>query len=147
MTEQEAKTKWCPHMTYLVNPHQVIDGMAAEYVQAQCSASECMAWRWDCPPVLEVTIYRRLQDMQGHDISLPFLPRHATEAEWDAAWAEVEGKCRGLNIEIDVPDGWEPAGDDGTVFFGGNDGPYWYREFKRSSDPGATGYCGLAGRP
>ena len=46
VTEQEAKTKWCPHMTYCVNPHHVMDGLAAEYVQAKCSASECMAWRW-----------------------------------------------------------------------------------------------------
>lgn len=46
VTEQEAKTKWCPHMTYCVNPHHVMDGLAAEYVQAKCCASECMAWRW-----------------------------------------------------------------------------------------------------
>lgn len=47
MTEQEATTKWCPHMTYCVNPHHVMDGLAAEYVQARCCASECMMWRWD----------------------------------------------------------------------------------------------------
>ena len=46
MTEQEAKTKWCPHMPYCVNPHQVAVVSAAEYKQTRCCASGCMMWRW-----------------------------------------------------------------------------------------------------
>lgn len=148
MTEQEAATKWCPHMPYCVNPHQVAVVSAAEYKQTRCCASDCMMWRWDRPPVLKKTIYQHLEYVRGHAISRPSLSRSATDAEWDAAWTEVEDKCRRLGVEIGAPDGWEPDGDDGTVFEPeGDNRPYWYRDFKRRSDPDASGYCGLAGKP
>jgi len=42
MTEDEARTKWCPHRRYLRN------GLAADFQkqeQVSCIASDCMMWR------------------------------------------------------------------------------------------------------
>lgn len=35
MTEEEAKTKWCPH-----------SGTAMDHPHGGCIGSKCMAWRW-----------------------------------------------------------------------------------------------------
>jgi hypothetical protein len=54
MTEDEAKTKWCPF--YRLIPETEFDegldnrliGLKEEnLLSSRCLASECMAWRWD----------------------------------------------------------------------------------------------------
>lgn len=47
MTEDEAKTKWCPHVRVgdkAVNRY--FDGFPSH---SYCIGSECMAWRWIKP--------------------------------------------------------------------------------------------------
>ena len=61
MTEDEAKTKWCPFVRVLVtqNDESWYAGMLtnrgtipADNTDTLCIASECMAWRWSLPPKL-----------------------------------------------------------------------------------------------
>lgn len=49
VTEQEAKTKWCPHARLRslngdVAINRATDGSSA--TRSKCLASECMAWKW-----------------------------------------------------------------------------------------------------
>lgn len=54
MTEEEAKTKWCPH----ARVGSAISGLGAmnsdfregPVPEAYCRGSECMAWRWEFGP-------------------------------------------------------------------------------------------------
>lgn len=47
LTEEEARKKTCPYMTYCVNPEQVLqDHYPALYCSQDCMASDCMAWGW-----------------------------------------------------------------------------------------------------
>ena len=55
MTEDEAKTKWCPFIQVsrsdgLTSTNR--DGLGREPDEAHCMASECMAWRWSLHPKL-----------------------------------------------------------------------------------------------
>lgn len=46
-TEEEARNKTCPMMTYCANESGVInDKSSAIYYPNSCAASSCMAWRW-----------------------------------------------------------------------------------------------------
>ena len=55
LTEEEAKTKWCPFARYSSKEEGwkrginrwVGDDSQFNPVPAQCIASECMAWRWN----------------------------------------------------------------------------------------------------
>lgn len=60
MTEEEAKTKWCPHAgtstmlgtislnILLINRDHAMDGVkdAMQQMGTKCYASDCMMWRW-----------------------------------------------------------------------------------------------------
>ena len=49
MTEEEAKTKWCPMARQMFNYggtfNREVDGAAP--TDCRCLASGCMMWRWD----------------------------------------------------------------------------------------------------
>jgi hypothetical protein len=64
MTEEEAKTKWCPHVRYKSSRGEGInrwqEGMDAQYNpdHSRCIGSACMAWRWRVMPgPLEVGVH------------------------------------------------------------------------------------------
>lgn len=47
MTEEEARTKWCPHgrVYSSIGPYNRTEIRAADG-PSRCIASNCMAWRW-----------------------------------------------------------------------------------------------------
>lgn len=47
MTEDEAKTKWCP--AFRGNDHGINRPLEMESLIGRCLGSACMAWRWDEP--------------------------------------------------------------------------------------------------
>lgn len=52
LTEEEAKTKWCPYGAGAPTMVSLTKDGAAEYLpvpkeRARCIASQCMAWRWN----------------------------------------------------------------------------------------------------
>lgn len=49
MTEEEAKTKWCPYARLDGNNRHWGSGGDAAPI-SRCVASACMAWRWDKKP-------------------------------------------------------------------------------------------------
>lgn len=53
MTEDEAKTKWCPfaRVYEFGNRESAITaGVGLMPINSNCIASQCMAWRWGAPP-------------------------------------------------------------------------------------------------
>lgn len=44
MTEEEAKTKWCPHMRISSYTGQAAINTTAEEFRYKCIASDCMMW-------------------------------------------------------------------------------------------------------
>ncbi len=57
MTEEEAKTKWCPYVLNAGCNRNPVDGvrvLSGELKMlpggAQCVASDCMMWRWEVNP-------------------------------------------------------------------------------------------------
>lgn len=61
MTEEEAKTKWCPHARYVIDDSGAgpspgyptgnrFGGHEPSEGRCLCIASSCMAWRWSEEP-------------------------------------------------------------------------------------------------
>ena len=50
MTEDEAKTKWCPHVRFVDCEDRLYDNRPSSMQNgAICLGSACMAWRWINP--------------------------------------------------------------------------------------------------
>lgn len=47
MTEEEAKTKWCPMVRWYGNANQYEDVFDNRGYNCTCVASGCMMWRWN----------------------------------------------------------------------------------------------------
>ena len=47
MTEDEAKTKWCPHVRFVDCEDRLYDNRPSSMQNgAKCLGAGCMAWRW-----------------------------------------------------------------------------------------------------
>ena len=53
MTEEEAKTKWCPHARVVLPAGGYASGNRfddsqpnPDYMESRCIASDCMMWKW-----------------------------------------------------------------------------------------------------
>jgi len=58
MTEEEAKTKWCPMVRVAHATTDIAVNRASEYSHTRCLASECMMWQWKDKSDLQGTIPR-----------------------------------------------------------------------------------------
>jgi len=57
MTENEAKTKWCPKVTFVFTPEGNVLSSRGNIVhpddvwtESSCMCSECVWWMWDTSP-------------------------------------------------------------------------------------------------
>ena len=56
MTEEEAKTKWCPQVRYVVNASDCFMGNRFDHAfeeECKCIASDCAMWVWDRKPLTD----------------------------------------------------------------------------------------------
>lgn len=66
MTEDEAKTKWCPHaIASHTDPRQKLAGN--DWLHA-CIGSACMAWRWHTSGAADPDLPRQFPDAAQRDI-------------------------------------------------------------------------------
>lgn len=52
MTEEEAKTKWCPFARVGSEGNRAFDVGNTIQADCHCIGSACMAWRWTLLPIL-----------------------------------------------------------------------------------------------
>ena len=63
MTEDEAKTKWCPFARVTIRDdiadswNRFEDGIEAAVDGSHCIASNCMAWRWGKKPSADGVLF------------------------------------------------------------------------------------------
>ena len=55
LSEEEAKTKWCPFARCNINNVSANRFAGAPYDNSLCIASQCMAWRWGHKEVDHIT--------------------------------------------------------------------------------------------
>lgn len=87
MTEDNAKTKWCPHA---IASHQDPragfrdDDVDARFVNFPCIASRCMAWRWLSHNVTDgaflAALAQRMKDTgEKGPIAIAYVQKHREE--------------------------------------------------------------------
>jgi len=52
LTEEQAKTKWCP----MTAPLEASPQIPSIVDCSRCKASECMMWRWSCATLKETSL-------------------------------------------------------------------------------------------
>ena len=82
-TKEEAKTKWCPMVTFYALPGNWFRFFIKKLTSwtstrgntgRHCIASDCAIWRWSDPPTkfkVDVPAYETKGDPIGHDIPFP----------------------------------------------------------------------------
>lgn len=70
MTEQEARTKWCPmvRITWYPTPapETSISGWNRDEMNTNCMASDCMMWRWHLRGAMVDDKYDENYPLEGH---------------------------------------------------------------------------------
>jgi hypothetical protein len=97
MTEEEAKSKWCPFVRFAM--HEGDGTGAANRADIdmphwnRCCASDCMAWRWSEPKRTAAFLEAVQKHMQGQDKPNFNTATQAVYAEIGGQFARVEGHC------------------------------------------------------
>lgn len=106
MTEDEAKTKWCPHTVASHTDPRAISGYEREEIGLPantflhaCIASACMAWRWNEAKRTSAFLEAVQAHMQAQDKPNFNTATQAVYAETGGKFARVEGGC-GLAGEV-----------------------------------------------
>jgi hypothetical protein len=154
MTEQEARTKWCPHarvntlVTGTDYNETAVGGAACNradpssmYDKATCIASGCMAWRFvDAEPVYERRYVSDDRFVTRYEEASK-LPDEQADAVLDALDAERNA----------FSDCWKPEAPGSDMEFVGisfaDDGPAEVIATFRRLVRDRRGYCGAFGRP
>jgi len=85
MTEQEAKTKWCPMVRHVKDQEgnfYTTNGCNSSGFET-CIASDCMMWRWQ---------YQE-EKREGHDGGKELLLKRGVQVGYDVYKLEATGYC------------------------------------------------------
>ena len=90
MTEDEAKTKWCPH----IRPNKG-DFEIAPYAGSWCIGAECMAWRWLPFNALDPLYIEAIKKCEDEGMKPPQAAKHvnANRADFNLPTEPFEGYC------------------------------------------------------
>ena len=74
MTEDEAKTKWCPFAREASSPGGWNRAVFSDGPHSKCIGSQCMAWRWtdqqtlaDAVDWVRIEPHRRIEDFKARN--------------------------------------------------------------------------------